>query len=156
MNNRDIEWKKWVDPFHIDKDENENENEDYPGSYHLDEDEEEEELGKNKKYNQPGILGPWGFIPITELNRPGKAFNFWEGNTNFPLTYGIKEIIENVTGVETLDIFSPLRMRVAIGHCFDEDEIKERIKQAVREKVTKGSKFVQVLEGLKASLKRLR
>ena len=65
-------------------------------------------------------MGQVGIIPMNDLS----AFNFWIGHTNFNITLPIAKLLEQVQGVETLDIISPYRFRMSIGQAFDENTTK--------------------------------
>lgn len=80
----------------------------------------------------PCVIGPMGIVPIAEDNLPSSLFNFWMGDTNFHLTKRYKLRLERVAGVESLDIFTPYRFRIAIGRAFDEKTVKEAVEQSVQ------------------------
>lgn len=87
-------------------------------------------VAKGKHSKQVKLLmTPMGFVPMTEWNNPGKVFNFWIAHTNFRMTEEIQNIIDTTDGVESLDVFSPYRWRIAIGQAFDSVEVKERVRQ---------------------------
>lgn len=126
-----IIWEKWKDPFGLEdesieelldsySDYNE-EKEDDQNPY----DEEEEEdngfeylANSLPKVKIPMILTPFGIIPYTENTAAGKIFNFWVGHTNFNITTKIASLIEETPGIETLDVFTRYRFRIAIGKAF--------------------------------------
>lgn len=93
-----------------------------------------------------------GVIPLNEHNIPSKVFNFWMGHTNFIL--GLIEVntIEDVPGVESLDIFTRYRFRLGIGKAFDEDEVMEDIEnnlcQSTKSKSTKNVALTKVKKHL--------
>lgn len=148
MTEKQIHWEKWVDPFVL---ENEDEHDGkYPGFI------QEAEEPEKHKYKQPIIVGPWGIIPVTEMNRPSKTFNFWIGHTNFVIQHKIRDMIEEVSGVETLDVFSPYRMRIAIGKSFDEEEVKHLINEAIqKEKSKENQSFSSYLDSLREQLSKM-
>lgn len=69
------------------------------------------------------VLTPMGYIP--------DDFNFWLGHTDFRLTTQMRNQIEEVDGVETIEIYTPYRFRLGIGMMFDEDEVKRNIQRAI-------------------------
>jgi len=77
----------------------------------------------------PMISTPMGLMPAPMSDM--STFNFWIGHTNFNITSTIGEIIDRSIGVESLDIFSPYRFRVAIGQAFNEDAVKNNIAQII-------------------------
>ena len=58
-------------------------------------------------------------------------FNFWVGHTNFNIGHGVAKTIEQVDGVETLDIYTRYRMRVCIGRHFQPREVFANIESAI-------------------------
>lgn len=124
-----IVWQKWFDPFgdddapDLDDLHPENEDvEDIDGHY--------EEMGKVQKPMR-AIATPMGLIPYTENTASGKIFNFWVGHTNFNVNNDIVDIIENTDGVETLDVFTRYRFRIAIGKVFDDARVMKEINDQV-------------------------
>jgi len=131
-------WEKWRDPFG-EKDDNDIDEEPYSNFYD-DEDNQEEDLNElNNAFNQFGkkqikvIATPMGIIPVNENTASGKLFNFWIGHTNFDITRKIAETIEQINGVECLDIFTRYRFRVAIGKAFYDSDVKKNIQDTVYE-----------------------
>lgn len=155
-NDRLIVWEKWHDPFGQDADQTE-----WPGAHgtfatdkiiqtsqhhHSQQEEWEEEefepedyeaaqvehQRQNMKQNRiMMITTPMGVVPITEHTRAGSLFNFWTAHTNFRITKEILEILDNTDGVETLDIHTPYRWRIAIGKAFSAPEVKKGIQDAL-------------------------
>lgn len=116
-----IAWEKWFDPFGDDE-------ESFP-DYNYEEN-PESDVNFNPKPLK-AISTPMGIIPYTDNTASSKIFNFWVGHTNFDITYSISDIIENCFGVESLDIFTRYRFRIAIGKAFDESEVKSGITSIV-------------------------
>jgi hypothetical protein len=79
----------------------------------------------------PCLVGPMGIIPVNESNFPGRLFNFWMGHTNFAITHRVGAAIEAVPGVESFDLFSPYRFRMAVGKAFSQDDVKRSVEAAV-------------------------
>jgi hypothetical protein len=77
----------------------------------------------------PGIIGPLGIVPLHESILPSRLYNFWMANCDFDLSARVVELLECVRGVETLDIFTRYRFRVAIGKVFDEHLVKQEIEK---------------------------
>lgn len=135
MEKRSILWFKWNDPLaHMVEKKKKDEEENIDGDEEASKDsflEEEENRYRINDPNRgtvgPSILSPIGIIPMHESNLPGKLFNFWMGHTNFDITYEVQKTIENVEGVETLDIFTRYRFRVSIGKNFHQDDVKRAI-----------------------------
>ena len=54
-------------------------------------------------------------------------FNLWVLETDFKILTIHVEALEEIPGVESLDIWSPYRLRIGIGRLFKEEEVKESI-----------------------------
>lgn len=131
-NKSKIVWEKWVDPFGQDSDESKwtDYDNDDPLAGIEEEFEDVKESMPNKK-SVKVIASPMGLIPYTEHTASSKIFNFWTGHTNFNLSNSIIDSIEKVDGVETLDVFTRYRFRVAIGKCFDDSSVMHNINQTI-------------------------
>jgi hypothetical protein len=126
-----IVWQKWFDPFgaddevSIDPSINESDN--------IDEEDEisgvEDQMSHHQKMR--AIATPMGLIPYTENTASSKIFNFWVGHSNFNINEHIIDIIENTDGVETLDVFTRYRFRIAIGKVFDDAKVMKEINDQV-------------------------
>lgn len=56
-------------------------------------------------------------------------FNFYIGHSNFYITRAIVEYLSKTEGIESLDILSPYRFRIAIGKLFLPEEILSSIEE---------------------------
>jgi hypothetical protein len=126
-----IIWQKWVDPFGEDSEESrwvdyDNKDEDFEPDILEYTDQE-----KNKKKGIKVIASPMGLIPYNEHTASSKIFNFWVGHTNFDITKHIMDMLEEISGVETLDIFTRYRFRVGIGKCFDDAVVMSNINEII-------------------------
>jgi hypothetical protein len=122
-----IIWEKWVDPFGQNMDSVE-----WPGYDQIDNDDMENDPISNKKITKiHAISTSMGIIPYNEHTDCSKIFNFWIGHTNFNLTSKVVTIIEDIEGVETLDIFTRYRFRVSFGKAFNDREIMNTIANTV-------------------------
>jgi hypothetical protein len=134
-----IIWQKWNDPFGGNEDDTESldsASNDEPSFANDDEEEinNDHELMNNFIKNPMAIKAiatPMGIIPITENTASGKIFNFWVGHTNFDITKKIADMIEITDGVETLDIFTRYRFRIAIGKAFNDSKVMRDINQKI-------------------------
>jgi hypothetical protein len=134
-----IIWQKWQDPFG----EQEDELEDKIDNFFNDNDDDIEDdssennpmFTKNKISNKQikVIATPMGIIPMNDNTSSGKIFNFWLGHTNFNLTKGVCNTIESIDGVETLDIFTRYRFRIAVGKAFTDSTVMQNIQESVYE-----------------------
>lgn len=114
-----IVWEKWKDPFG----EKDNDIIDYDN--YDDNDDEKDSLTAKV------LLTPMGIIPYNDNTASCKIFNFWLGHTNFSITHNICDIIENMEGVETLDIFTRYRFRISVGKAFDDSEVMRNINEII-------------------------
>jgi hypothetical protein len=141
-----IMWQKWSDPFaQDDNDEIAEEFDPYTGSYtNEDEDENMEDkdiknfLSNKQMKHIKAIATPMGIIPVNDNTASGKLFNFWVGHTNFDISKKIANIIEKTDGVETLDIFTRYRFRIAVGKAFDDSEIMRNINKTIYSELSYG------------------
>jgi len=134
-----IIWQKWMDPFGSDDEEildqlepefYDEENNAIKAEGGIDEDEDK----NSKKASSIRVMAtPMGIIPITENTSSSKIFNFWMGHTNFSITHRVAEIIEETEGVETLDVFTRYRFRIAIGKAFTDSSVMKNINDSVYE-----------------------
>lgn len=138
-NNNLIAWQKWSDPFGLD-DEISQDHDPYLGEYTEDEDNVLKDINSEDKEDRlygktprsiKVIATPMGIIPVNENTVSGKIFNFWIGHTNFDITPKIADTIEKTDGVETLDIFTRYRFRIAIGKVFDDSSVMREINRRV-------------------------
>ena len=142
-----ILWQKWINPFEPLTDEPislDNINQDIFNEEALDsswdsysdiEEENREENSNNyQKLNSKAVITPMGIIPLNENVACTKTFKFWIGHTNFDLSQKAKEIIEKTEGVETLDIFTRYRFRIAVGKAFQDRVVMQNIQSILYEK----------------------
>lgn len=141
MNNKSenlVIWEKWRDPFGSDDEiiqnilsENEEETED--------ENEIPETADNQNPQNIRVMATPMGIIPVTEYTASGKIFNFWTGHTNFNITNRIATIIEQINGVESLDVFTRYRFRISVGKAFNDSIVMRRITNKVYRYLSKST-----------------
>jgi hypothetical protein len=137
-----VKWEKWTDPFNnVDKDEDDDNSFDFE---------------KKKFGNSIGqaVVGPMGIIPLNESCYPGKLYNFWNMHTNFDVTEAVADVLNEMPGVETLDIFTRYRVRLAFGKCFEEREIKRAIEKVLTEQPKPPEETTDKLSVIKNSLGR--
>jgi hypothetical protein len=142
VNSHLIIWQKWADPFGGDDDilipdsiNYENHRNEEP-EFHDTEDEKEESMEVSHQLQKPSrqirvMATPMGIIPFTENTASSKIFNFWVGHSNFNITKKIASIIEEISGVEALDIFTRYRFRIAIGKAFKDSRVMQKINEKV-------------------------
>jgi hypothetical protein len=129
-----IIWEKWQDPIlsHL-GDINNNKLSDE----NIDEDIDEDIIGYEEtekiSYKYPIIITPMGMLPYSEKTSCETVFNFWTGHTNFSISKDISDILERCDGVETLDVFTRYRFRIAIGRAFKDSSIMTTINKKIYE-----------------------
>lgn len=131
-----IIWQKWQDPFGEDDILNENFDPDL-GEY-SDENEENSSIASMDNHISKRVkvmATPMGIMPITENTASNKIFNFWLGHTNFDITKNIALLIEATEGVETLDIFTRYRFRIAVGKAFDDSFVMRNINKQIYKEI---------------------
>lgn len=119
-----IIWEKWVDPLGTTLD-----------LSNTDEDNYEHNENNGAKIN--AIVTPLGLIPMNEYTDCTKIFNFWTGHCNFNISKNISEIISEIDGVETLDIFTRYRFRVSFGKAFVDRDVINNINTHIYEYIKK-------------------
>lgn len=128
-NSNIIIWEKWKDPFGF---ENEETDENIEKNIEDIEDEESTKIKTQvKKIKCQIITTPFGVIPVDENTASSEIFNFWTGHTNFAVSQDISKIIEDTSGVETLNVFTKYRFRIAIGKAFKDSSVMRKINQRV-------------------------
>jgi hypothetical protein len=127
MSNKEpiIIWEKWVDPFGQNTDSLE-----WPEYIESDSD-EDDLIIKSKITKIHAISTSMGIIPYNEHTDCTKIFNFWIGHTNFDITKNVSTSIEKIDGVETLDIFTRYRFRVAFGKAFNDRDVMNEINNTI-------------------------
>jgi hypothetical protein len=123
----DVYWEKWIDAF---------EEEDESLSEAVSEAEEQltnEELLENEHLfhevsHVRSIVTPFGILPLTEQTMASKHFKFWVGHANFKLTEDFYTVIGQHPGIETLDILTPYRFRIAVGKMFTDRDVMSGVR----------------------------
>lgn len=101
-----------------------------------DETEDDEEIEDDDDYlditkESSKIITP--LLPITnqiiEDISMLSTFDCWIGHTNFDITVNIKNILDNMAGVEVLKILSRYRFFVGVGKLFDFKEVRKNIEE---------------------------
>jgi len=125
-----IIWEKWVDPYGSNPDDVE-----WPGyNENAIMDDNEEYIEQQPTYQKNNVLATtMGIIPFNEHTDCTKIFNFWIGHTNFDITKPIAELLQSISGVETLDIFTRYRFRISFGKAFEDRKVIDTINNKIKE-----------------------
>lgn len=81
------------------------------------------------------IMTPFGMMPLTEQSLASSHFKFWVGHTNFKLLKGHCKTIGSVEGIETMDILTPYRFRIAVAKLFVDREVMSEVRKSLLETV---------------------
>ena len=73
-------------------------------------------------------MTPFGIMPLKEHSLASTHFKFWVGHANFKLTDNVYQVVGNTEGVETLDILTPYRFRIAIGKMFVDRDVMSTVR----------------------------
>lgn len=126
---RVIVWEKWENPFEPNE-EFDYDPEDTELSY-------EEKVGRDRhKRNEKEhkvIITEHGIIPIMNPKALAEVMNFWVGHTDFSICFGVCEVITETPGVESYEVMSPYRMRIAIAKVFKANKVMSNISKRVSE-----------------------
>lgn len=134
-----ILWQKWTNPYEIAPDDLAD-LANLPESNIDDIDDDiwrggvENEQPDSEKYieiksNTKAMFTPMGVVPINEHTPCTKTFKFWIGHTNFNLSKNLASVIEQTSGVETLDIFTRYRFRIGIGKAFRDRDVMSKVQE---------------------------
>ena len=125
----DIYWEPWVDAYNEDLDLDDMQDQEEYNDLNF------EDMGMEQKFMKPikTLMTPFGMLPLTEQSLAGKYFKFWVGHTNFPILNKHVNIIQNCLGVESVDVFTPYRFRIAVGVLFQDRDVMHNLKNTLLE-----------------------
>ena len=101
---------------------------------------EEEEYEGQEIQEQETLFLPKNFYETISLM---SRFDCWIGHTNFNITTSIKEKLNEVDGVEVLNVMSRYRFFIGIGKMFTFSDVRKEIEKAV---ISKGEKIGSEIE----------
>lgn len=133
----EVYWERWIDPFEEDPNTPEDtapleEEESYSSESDMFLSEEEKLMEEFQSLNGiKTIFTPFGIMPLTEQSLVSSHFKLWVGHSNFKLTNRFYTIIGSVAGVESLDILTPYRFRMAVGKLFRDRDIMSDVRKAM-------------------------
>jgi hypothetical protein len=123
-----IIWEKWNDPYGSEDDI------EWPDFDEYNNDTDLIDIQKPEKVNV--MITNMGIIPYNEYTDCTKIFNFWIGHTNFSITHYVANLLNSITGVETLDIFTRYRFRISFGKAFNQRDIINSINTRIANDTT--------------------
>jgi hypothetical protein len=130
MTAKTISWSKWYNPWDNDytnyeEDDEEQEDKPYKDSF--------EEHAHKKQTGQKVLVSPMGAVTLMTPRAIEELMNFWIGQTNFKLNNPICRIIGETDGVESFEVISPYRMRVAVATLYQPGQTMNLISQNVND-----------------------
>ena len=135
----EVYWEKWVDAYQSEIDEIDEVLEQFEDLQGLEYDIDPETMEKLEAMsNMPSIktiMTPFGMMPLTEQSLASNHFKFWVGHTNFKLLNAHRKIIGSVSGIETMDILTPYRFRIAVAKLFVDREVMSKVRKSLLETV---------------------
>jgi hypothetical protein len=126
----DVYWEKWIDAFEEGDEELESEITEIEEALNSEELIEQERLFQSVSHIK-SIVTPFGVLPLTEHTMASKCFKLWVGHSNFKLTEIFYKIIGQHPGIETLDILTPYRFRIAVGKLFVDRDVMTSVRDAM-------------------------
>ena len=126
----DVYWEKWIDAFEEEDEELASEITEIEEALNSEELIEQERLFQSVSHIK-SIVTPFGVLPLTEHTMASKYFKFWVGHSNFKLTEIFYKIIGQHPGIETLDILTPYRFRIAVGKLFVDRDVMTSVRDAM-------------------------
>ena len=83
---------------------------------------------------QPKVIHtPMGMFPEDSILKPSDRWDCWLGYTNFDITNKIADTIENVAGIEALNIIGRYTFFIGVAVLFDIKEVRRDIEQSLCE-----------------------
>jgi hypothetical protein len=121
----EVFWEHWEDAYKVEMDS--------PVSLSMKEDEwdDEDDLMEFEGYKAPikTIMTPFGVLPLTEQSLASSHFKFWVGHTNFKVKKKHLLTISNCEGVESIDVLTPYRFRIAVGKLFKDNQVMSKVRR---------------------------
>ena len=135
----EVYWEKWVDAYESEMEEIDRAIEEFEDIASLEYEIDPETMEKLESMaNMPSIktiMTPFGMMPLTEQSLASSHFKFWVGHTNFKLLKGHCKTIGSVAGIETMDILTPYRFRIAVAKLFVDREVMSEVRKSLLETV---------------------
>ena len=125
-----VYWEKWIDAYEVDIEAELEEKIVEKDEFGLFFEGVSEEEPQNIRSIQT-IFTPFGVLPLTEHSLASTYFKFWVGHSNFKITAAAHSLVSKVEGVESLDIFTPYRFRIAVGKLFRDRDVMSKVKDVM-------------------------
>ena len=134
----EVYWEKWIDAYQEEIDEIDQalgqfeDLQDLEGlEYDIDPETMEKLEAMSSMPSIKTIMTPFGMMPLTEQSLASNHFKFWVGHSNFKLLNSHRKIIGSVRGVETMDILTPYRFRIAVAKLFVDREVMSEVRKSL-------------------------
>jgi len=131
----EVYWEKWVDVYQDEIDEIDQALEEFEDLANLGYEIDPETMDKLEEMsNAPSIktiMTPFGIMPLTEQSLASNHFKFWVGHTNFKLLKDHCKTIGSIAGIETIDILTPYRFRIAVAKLFVDREVMSEVRKSL-------------------------
>jgi len=127
----DVYWEKWTDAYSPEETEAVILEEEFPEEEQAFSTEEDLGVEFKKFRNIQTIFTPFGVLPLTEHSLASTYFKFWVGHTNFKITPKFYNIMSNVDGVESIDVFTPYRFRIGIAKLFKDRTVMAQVRKSM-------------------------
>jgi hypothetical protein len=101
---------------------------------------EPEEYEEEEMENQETLFVPKNFYETISLM---SRFDCWIGHTNFNITTSIKNKLNEVDGIEVLNIVSRYRFFIGIGKMFKFSDVRKDIEKSI---ISKGETLGNAIE----------
>ncbi len=135
----DVYWEKWIDAFEAEEEQFEEDMSEIEQVLANEEIPEQEQIVQSISHIR-SIMTPFGILPLTEQNMASKYFKFWVGHSNFKLTEDFFQVIGHHPGIETLDILTPYRFRIAVGQMFVDRDVMKGVRDIMVSHITDENK----------------
>lgn len=93
--------------------------------------EQEEDYEEESRFPQESFIVPKNFYETISLM---SRFDCWIGHTNFNITTSIKDKLNEVDGIEVLNVISRYRFFVGIGKMFKFTDVRKDIEDSILSK----------------------
>ena len=131
----EVYWEKWVDVYQDEIDEIDQAIEEFEDLANLGYEIDPETMDKLEEISSAPsiktIMTPFGIMPLTEQSLASNHFKFWVGHTNFKILKGHCKTIGSVAGIETIDILTPYRFRIAVAKLFVDREVMSEVRKSL-------------------------